>query len=313
MIETMNRRQFLNQFGIYLAATSTTCVTCRLAFGWLNEIEPLGGESPSWVDTSPQPSIDPESENTPSGSYRLTGCTLSGNFSGPGGFRFLPTTGNPQMDQVIFEEARNLAFITGLQPSLAFLDDRKAPNAFATNRDIINGRSPHGAVALGIAIMAKMYRETGDITAIGAVLVHEWAHIGQFVANVRSNARTVKPTELMADFVAGWYHGFRCALGCQRPDPRFAQYALASVGDYDTNKQGHHGTPEERYNAYLEGYQYVANGGGGGIYGLQQFQQQLMNFGNPYAGGFNSSGGYGGQRTPQFREAFQYAYRKYVG
>ena len=97
------------------------------------------------------------------------------------------------------------------------------------------------------------------------------------------------------------------------PDPRFAQQALASVGDYETQQQGHHGTPSERANAYIDGYQYAAGGGGGGIYGFRQLQQEIMGFGNPYAGGFSPNYSYGGRRPPpQFREAFQYAVRKYV-
>ena len=90
-------------------------------------------------------------------------------------------------------------------------------NAFAIKVDIVNGRSPHGAVVLGLAMMGRMLRETGDVTALGAILVHEWAHIGQFTLGVSSRDRTVRPTELMADFVAGWYHGFRCAHSCSRP------------------------------------------------------------------------------------------------
>ena len=123
----MNKRRFLRDFGAYLAATSAACFYCNSAAAWLNEIEDQSSKGESWVDTSPQPSGQQGSGGMPRGAFKLEGCALSGNFSGPAGFRFLPTTGNPAFDRIISEEAGNLAFITGLQPSLAFLDDRNAP------------------------------------------------------------------------------------------------------------------------------------------------------------------------------------------
>ena len=279
----MNRRNFLRQIGGYLAATSATCATCQPAFSWLN--------------------------NFPGA--RLVGCTLTGTFnSGAHGMRFSPTSGNPHFDQIIFREANILAQITGLQPSLAFLDDRNAPNAFASAQDIVGWRSPHGAVVLGVnGVNQVMLAGGGDITAALSILVHEWAHIGQFATGIQSRSNTVAPTELMADFIAGWYHGFRCTQVICQTDPRFAESGLASVGDYNTQNKQHHGTPRQRAQAYRDGYLFVRSGGGGGLYGFQSFAGQ--SFGNPYGNGYGGGGGF--NNSLQFLQAFNFARRKYVG
>ena len=321
----MIRRHFLRDISGYLAAVAASCGACRTAFGMFpgqDNGQPKAGNS-FFPDNrrlnppAPQPR-EPEPEvSTSSGSFRMEGCTLSGNFNlGPGGFRFLSSSGDPRVDRLTFEEANILAGVTGLQPSLAFLDDGNVANAFAAKADVISGRSPHGAVALGRGIIRQMLQRTGDITAIGAVLVHEWAHIGQFVAGVRSRERTVAPTELMADFIAGWYHGYRCAHSCQQHDPSFAATGLASVGDYNTQDKGHHGTPKQRAAAYRDGYRFVAGGGGGGIYGFRQseIQNLIAGYNNPYGGGgYGGGSGYGRARPPHFQEAFRHAARKYVG
>lgn len=308
----MNRRGFLHHFGTYLVATSATCVSCRPAFGWLNEIEQPDSKSPSWVEASPQPSVGRESEGAHGGAYRLEGCSLTGNFGGgggPGGFRFLHSSGYQNIDQLIFQEANILAHITGMRPSLAFLDDSNAPNAFATKQDIVTRQSPHGAVALGVGIIRKMMGH-GHVSAIGAVLVHEWAHIAQFQHGVQSRTSTVAPTELMADFIAGWYHGFRCTQSQGCTTPQFAESGLASVGDYNTKSRQHHGTPEQRAQAYRAGFQYIQSGGGGGMYGFQQYQNVISGL-QYYGGGGYGSGGTG-QRGAEFGAVFQHATAKYV-
>ena len=301
----MNRRNFI----AYLAATSI-CATCKSVFAqWPGQGNNDANNSgwPSSGGNTPVPEND--GNESDSSGLNLLGCTLTGSFnSGRHGFRFLPSSQNYQIDQAIFQEANILAQVTGLQPSLAFLDDRNAPNAFASSQDIINGQSPFGAVALGVSIIGQMVGQTNEITSVGAVLVHEWAHIAQFATGVQSRSNTVAPTELMADFIAGWYHGFRCAHACQNADPRFAETGLASVGDYNTQSKNHHGTPEQRAQAYRNGYQFVLGGGGGGIYGFQSFSGQSF---NAYGNGFGGGGGF--RRPAQFAEAFNFARRKYVG
>ena len=302
----MNRRQFLHNFGAYLAATSAACATCRSAFGWLEEIEQPASKSPSWVDTSPQPSAGQES----GGAYRLEGCSLRGDLANQ--FRFLPSSGIPQIDLAMFQEANYLVQVTGMQPSLAFLDDLESKNAFAINQDIITGLSPHGAVAMGVRLIQEFLQlptpnPMTNSLCIQAALVHEWAHIAQF--NYGVDASQTKYTELMADFIAGWYLGYKDAFAGAQSDPTAPMLGMASVGDTNFNSPGHHGTPQERFGAYLAGFRFVKGGGGGGIGG--GIHGGFFTGGGIYGMG-NYGGGYGRTQPPHFRAAFQYAAQQYV-
>lgn len=319
----MNRRNFLRHFSTYLAATAATCGACRVAFGTMfpgqTDDQHNAGNSMFPDNNAAGPASTPERQESDvsnlnresDGSYRLEGCSLTGNFGGggSGGFRFLHSSGDRTIDQLIFQEANILAHITGMRPSLAFLDDSNAPNAFAIKRDLITGQSPHGAVVLGVGMIRKMMGH-GHVSAVGAVLVHEWAHIAQFRYRVQSRTSTVAPTELMADFVAGWYHGFRCTQSQGCTTPQFAESGLASVGDYKTKSRQHHGTPEQRSQAYRAGFQYIQGGGGGGMYGFQQYQNVISGL-QYYGGGGYGSGG-AGQRRAEFGQVFQHATAKYV-
>ena len=306
----MNRRQFLHRFSIYLAATSAVCVACRPAFGWLDELERPGDKAPSWVDTPPQPPDGMKAAEGADGALRLEGCSLSGDFAKR--FRFLPSSGIPQIDLATFQEANYLAQVTGMQPSLAFLDDLKSKNAFAINQDIISGRSPHGAVAMGVRLIQEFLQlptpnPLTNTLCIQAALVHEWAHIAQF--NFRVRASRTKHTELMADFIAGWYLGYKDAFAGTQSDPTAPMLGMASVGDTNFNSPGHHGTPQERYGAYLAGFRFVKGGGGGGIGG--GIQGGFFTGGGAYGGG-GFGGGYGSVQPPHFRAAFRYAVQQYI-
>ena len=305
----MDRREFVRHFSTYLATISVTCAQCSSAFGWLNELEDSSEQKKSWVETSKDP--PQQKPRTESGqSHGFQGCSLTGDLASQ--FRFVRSSGIPYIDKATFQEANYLAQVTGLQPSLAFLDDRSSKNAFAISRDIISGRSPHGAVAMGVRLIQEFIQlptpnpRTNDL-CIQAALVHEWAHIGQFAYGVR--ASRVKYTELMADFIAGWYLGYKDAFRGVESDPTAPMLGMASVGDTNFNAPGHHGTPQERYGAYLAGFKFVKAGNGGGI-------------GGGVAGGFFTGGGaYGGSRygggrghgqPPHFKVAFQHAAQRFI-
>lgn len=306
----MNKRQFLRHFSAYIAATSAICMSARSAVGWLDDIEQPGSDDPPWVDTQPDVPRRQEPGGGDGDAYRLEGCALSGDFANR--FRFLASSGIPQIDQATFQEANNLARVTGMQPSLAFLDDLASKNAFAIRQDIIAGRSPHGAVAMGVRLIQEFLRlpTPNPITntlCIQAALVHEWAHIAQFNYGVR--ASRVKHTELMADFIAGWYLGYKDAFAGVQSDPTAPMLGMASVGDTNFNSPGHHGTPQERFGAYLAGFNFVRGGGGGGIGGGAR--SGFFAGGGPYGdGGFG--GGRGWIQPPHFNVAFRHAASQYL-
>ena len=102
----MNRREFMYRFSAYLAATSATCMHCNTAFAWLDEIGQPSDSEKSWVDKSPR--ILPRQEPEPplGQTLGLQGCSLTGDLAKQ--FRFVRSSGIPQIDQATFQEANSL-------------------------------------------------------------------------------------------------------------------------------------------------------------------------------------------------------------
>ncbi len=99
-------------------------------------------------------------------------------------------------------------------------------------------------------------RAAGDF-AVAYVLAHEYAHnlqqeLGTFDNAIGSSA---KPYELQADCLAGtWAHSV-FEQGLLEPgDLEEATNAALAVGDFDVGNARHHGTPQERRDALLTGY-----------------------------------------------------------
>ncbi len=100
-------------------------------------------------------------------------------------------------------------------------------------------------------------RATGDF-AVAYVLAHEYAHnlqqeLGIFDNRVTSNAR---PFELQADCFAGtWANSVYRAGHLQPGDIEEATNTALAVGDFDVGNAQHHGTPQERRDALLSGFE----------------------------------------------------------
>jgi predicted metalloprotease len=100
-------------------------------------------------------------------------------------------------------------------------------------------------------------RAAGDF-AVAYVLAHEYAHnlqqeLGTFDNTVRRSAR---PFELQADCLAGtWAHSVFEAGLLEPGDIEEATNAALAVGDFDVGNAQHHGTPQERRDALLLGYE----------------------------------------------------------
>ena len=99
-------------------------------------------------------------------------------------------------------------------------------------------------------------RASGDF-AVAYVLAHEYAHnlqqeLGIFNARVGPEA---KPFELQADCLAGAWANSAYEQGLLRPGDldEILNTALA-VGDFEVGTASHHGTPEERRAAVLDGF-----------------------------------------------------------
>jgi hypothetical protein len=99
-------------------------------------------------------------------------------------------------------------------------------------------------------------RAVGDF-AVAYVLAHEYGHnlqqeLGVFDNSVSSTAR---PFELQADCMAGTWAFSVYEEGLLRPgDLEEATNAALAVGDFDRGNEQHHGTPTERRDALLAGF-----------------------------------------------------------
>jgi predicted metalloprotease len=99
-------------------------------------------------------------------------------------------------------------------------------------------------------------RAAGDF-AVAYVLAHEYAHNLQQELGVFDNrvSPTARPFELQADCLAGnWANSVYAAGALQPGDLDEALSTALAVGDFDVGNKQHHGTPEERRAALLDGF-----------------------------------------------------------
>jgi predicted metalloprotease len=97
----------------------------------------------------------------------------------------------------------------------------------------------------------------GDF-GVAYVVAHEYAHnvqqeLGIFTLNANVSA---EPFELQADCMAGlWGNSVFREGRVQEGDVEEALSTAAAAGDFDELNPGHHGTPDERRQAWLLGYE----------------------------------------------------------
>ena len=99
-------------------------------------------------------------------------------------------------------------------------------------------------------------RAEGDF-AVAYVLAHEYAHNIQQELGIFDNrvTRSAKPFELQADCLAGtWAYSVYAEGTFQPGDIEEATNAARAVGDFDVGNKQHHGTPSERRDALLAGF-----------------------------------------------------------
>jgi hypothetical protein len=166
-------------------------------------------------------------------------------------------TGWQTLDTSLYWDIGELNRQFGVSVPVYFIktsDDEK--NAFFTGQkfpDLIRaeGADPSmsvtGSVFITSGLLKNEFRSGGY--AIPAILGHEYAHAMQYANRF---AYSGKWQELHADYLAGWFTAHR-----QRHLPQDADQALKSFfdkGDFDFFEEGHHGTPQERANAFYAGY-----------------------------------------------------------
>ncbi len=135
-------------------------------------------------------------------------------------------------------------------PTLRFVND---PSNYNSTYNAISYST--GKIYYGYAIYYDAKSKGGDIVN-AMILAHEYGHQLQYIFGLPSvSESTARPNELEADGFAGYY--LRRPNGYNQTS--FPQIAAAyefaqSIGDYQTNSPGHHGTPPQRRSAVRLGF-----------------------------------------------------------
>lgn len=167
-------------------------------------------------------------------------------------------TGWQQLDYAMWEDIGALNRAYGVNVPLYFINDGSKNAFFAPVRIPsllqLDGADPNmqvtGSVFFDATLMKNEFQEgKGSGMSIPAILGHEYAHAMQHANNFPYQG---KWAELHADYMAGWFIALR---GVFRPqDPNRAWVSISEKGDYDFFEKGHHGSPQERAEAFATGY-----------------------------------------------------------
>jgi hypothetical protein len=204
-----------------------------------------------------------------------TGCSLEGGNSVPG----TPLAGNrgDHIDNALLTDGAELSRLLGVDPAIFYLRESRGPNAYATTSRfpslLAAEQRPFccsdGTVLIGLELIDTEQKATGGTgDSIPAILAHEYAHIAQFKYGFPYGG---KWRELHADYLAGWYIGHR--LRHVRTNAYQAAANFFYKGDNEFNSPDHHGTHQERWEAFWQGVSLnlrgnVASGGLAYQYGL---------------------------------------------
>ena len=113
-------------------------------------------------------------------------------------------------------------------------------------------------VAAGLPGQQAGFGHAAGDFGVAYVIAHEYAHnlqneLGLFRIG---RANSSKPFELQADCLAGAWGAAVYAEGrLSREDVQEAINTALAVGDFDVSSRNHHGTPQERRDAWLTGFE----------------------------------------------------------
>ena len=164
------------------------------------------------------------------------------------GMHIEETTGNQELDKILFEQKKSLESVFPVHVELHFgIEQSQSGNAYFSP----SCQSLHcnGEIVLGRFLMVELAKRSDSYLRLVSVFAHEYGHAMQHKYGWSGNG---KWRELHADYLAGYYMGL-CRLSSEEEILSiFTEFA--SRGDFAFNSPGHHGTPEERSCAFIEGY-----------------------------------------------------------
>jgi hypothetical protein len=186
-----------------------------------------------------------DSTNSAAGSSRTGQATL------------IPNSKDRDFDRALANTLARISDLLQVLPGFTYFDDHDGMNAYATNR--VRMQRPDGTVLMGQRMLARLMRmpEAPD-ACVAAVCAHEFGHILQYKTGIdrqlKQGQRTVKRAELNADWFAGYFAGSRKRERASFPHEVFAKTQFV-FGDTDMNDPDHHGTPPQRAQAVLAGFE----------------------------------------------------------
>lgn len=174
----------------------------------------------------------------------------------------------PNLDAAITIEINLLRQLWSVNPGVFYFDDGPNPNAMSSS--LKTNPLMDGHIKIGWNLVLKECQELyTDCTVLPIIIAHEFAHTyAYFRSTVPGTSRRIrynnKKDELYADYLAGAYMRHREVNFGGVFVPEVIE-AFMSRGDYDFNSPGHHGTPEERYDALMAGYEFVSMANRAGV------------------------------------------------
>lgn len=178
------------------------------------------------------------------------------DFSSINGMLF-KASGNQYLDSVMTQEYNFLVAKFGVLPDLFYYNDANGSNAYATS-EVLNPYFRDGRIAIGFNLIRKECAESISNTciSIAIIMAHEFGHIVDFKYKVQMNNNLMgKKSELFADYLAGCYMHLR-SIQYGYTDVQDAAKTFYNMGDYQFNSPLHHGTPQQRLNTLMAGYNY---------------------------------------------------------
>lgn len=187
-------------------------------------------------------------------------------------------SGNASLDRALAISMARMSRLFSVLPGFCYINEPNGPNAFATDAVKVNNHD--GTVMFGLQLLSQILSQHPvPDAAILSVCAHEFGHIVQYkrdlIPRLKRGQRTVRRVELHADFISGYFAAIRKA---ENPDFSSATFAheAHSIGDFQTDHPNHHGTPTERANAVVAGF--------------EAYRSQKLNFSDAIEAGFQHVG-----------------------
>lgn len=163
------------------------------------------------------------------------------------------TSGNTNIDEVVFNEIKSLETFFKFNVDFFFGEEMSLDGSTAFFSPSCQ-HTPYciGTIVLGFNMMSEKYIQYGNdyIHIVRSILAHEFGH---GVQKLKGWHISTKYKELHADFLAGYYISKTYDYDDKMIDNFLKEfYSIGGVSIYHS-----HGTKEERYCAFLEGYYYA--------------------------------------------------------